>query len=100
MRGAKTPKVLVVAALLLVHGSAGVVAQPQVSLVWPDSSTAFTTGSYLKMKAAATTSTGSIVRVEFLGDTNLLGVATNPPFNFGEALGSEQLFFRSIHPCH
>ena len=80
-------KHVLAAALLLVGGSASL-AQPQVSLVWPDSSSRYTIGLYLKMKAVVTSSNAGIVRVEFLGDTNLLGVVTNAPFNFVWNVGS------------
>lgn len=92
MKSDEVRKLLVIAALLLIGGLGRVAAQsnsqPQVSLIFPDSSTHFTTGLYLKLKATAISSNASITRVEFLGDTNLLGVVTNPPFNLVWKVGT------------
>jgi hypothetical protein len=58
---------------------------PCVSLVWPSMdcsfSHTFSGGQYIKMKADAADSDGSIAQVQFFVDTSLIGIATNAPYS-------------------
>src|SRR5258705_2790814 len=58
---------------------------PQVSIVWPRAGDwwdkAFSIGTIVKIKADAVDPDESITQVRFYVSTNLIGVATNPPFN-------------------
>ena len=63
-------------------GSAQGSALPQVSIVWPDSSTRIRPPLCLKIKVDAESPAGAISEVRFLAQTNnLIGVVTNPPFS-------------------
>jgi hypothetical protein len=52
-----------------------------VSIIFPQSGDDYSTGTAIKIKATATDPDGSISQVRFLADTNVIGVATNAPFN-------------------
>src|SRR6266540_5772665 len=58
---------------------------PQVLIVWPHAGDwwdyGFSIGTIVKIKADAVDPDGSITQVRFYVSTNLIGVATNPPFN-------------------
>jgi len=66
---------------------------PHVSLLWPKASNhgwdyVFSVSTELRLQAEATDSDGFVTRVEFWVETNLLGVVTQPPFNFLWAAGA------------
>jgi len=72
--------------LSLAHAQPGPTnSPPQISILWPrhgewwDDS--FSVSTLIKIKAQATDPDGSVNHVQFFVDTNLVGVATNPPFN-------------------
>src|SRR6266508_2332110 len=54
---------------------------PQVSISWPKPSDRFRSGTLIKIKADVTDPDGSVAQVQFLANTELIGVVTNPPFN-------------------
>src|SRR2546426_9565440 len=55
---------------------------PLVSIVRPPPpDSLFSVGLMMKIKAEASDPDGSIDRVEFFAGTNMVGVATNPPYN-------------------
>src|SRR5438094_7847232 len=54
---------------------------PEVSISWPRQDDRFSAGVLIKIKANASDPDGSVVRVEYIAETNLIGVVTNPPFN-------------------
>ena len=63
---------------------AGTGPAPTVSIIWPAASSApvFGAGQYVKVKAEAfAPPAGWDKQVQFFADTNLIGVATNPPFD-------------------
>ncbi|HXJ61566.1 MAG TPA: Ig-like domain-containing protein [Verrucomicrobiae bacterium] len=65
---------------------------PQVSVTWPYPGTwwsdTFSLSTVLKIKAEATDPDGSVAQVRFFIETNLVGVATNPPFNIVWEVGT------------
>jgi hypothetical protein len=62
---------------------------PSIAILWPHVSTgpaadfdqSFNTGTFIKIKADAHDTDGSIASVEFYADTEMIGLATRPPFN-------------------
>src|SRR6266540_4469477 len=54
---------------------------PQVSILWPRAGDSFRAGIFIKIKADAKDSDGSVAEVQFFSNTNLIGVVTNQPFN-------------------
>jgi hypothetical protein len=62
---------------------------PKVSISWPHAypqpvytfNESFNAGTLIKIKAEAEDTDGSIAQIEFYADTDLIGVATNSPFN-------------------
>lgn len=73
--------VLVLAAVsAVVQGQSN--APPQVSILFPDSSTVIRGGICIKLKAEATSPNGSITQVQFFAqNTNPIGFVTNSPFS-------------------
>jgi hypothetical protein len=60
---------------------------PQISILWPDSNAVLRTFLYIKIEANATSPSGSISQVQFLAQTNVIGVVTNAPFNLVWSIG-------------
>lgn len=56
-------------------------SNPKVSVVWPRQGDAFSFNTCIKIKAEASDADGSMVQVRFFANTNLIGIATNAPFN-------------------
>src|SRR6266496_3749721 len=54
---------------------------PAVSILWPRWGDAFGVSTLIKIKADAVDLDGSIAQVQFFVQTNLIGIATNAPFN-------------------
>ena len=54
---------------------------PDVTMLWPDGKDSLRAGTVIRIKASASDPDGTIARVQFFAETNLLGVVTNPPFN-------------------
>jgi hypothetical protein len=54
---------------------------PKVSVLWPRQGERFGSGTLLKIKAEASDADGSVTQVRFFAQTNVIGVATNPPYN-------------------
>ena len=58
---------------------------PKVSIAWPHAGdwwgNSFSVGTIVKIKADAVDPDGSITQVRFYVSTNLIGMATNTPFN-------------------
>jgi chitinase len=60
---------------------------PAVSIAWPRSGDAFSVSTLIKIKANVTDPDGSVAQVQFLVETNLIGVVSNPPFNLLWSVG-------------
>jgi hypothetical protein len=54
---------------------------PVVSIEWPRSGEPLSADVFLKLKAVATDSDGSVVKVQFFIGTNVVATVTNAPFN-------------------
>src|SRR5258706_3550284 len=54
---------------------------PKVSILWPRQGDFFSVSTLIKIKSEATDADGSVAKVQFLVQTNLVGVVTNAPFN-------------------
>ena len=56
--------------------------QPRsISIVWPRQGDAFSFNTCIKIKAEVSDVNGSVIQVRFFANTNLIGIATNSPFN-------------------
>src|SRR5438105_399301 len=66
---------------------------PQVSILWPAPGDLFRAGLFIKIKADAKDPDGSVSKVQFLADTNVIGVVTNQPFNLVWQVDLPGVFF-------